>query len=564
VRVVFLSCIPGTAIRDCLERLETRMSVRGKTIRHIVLEKLWYDTPFARSHGLTRNAEILSRRYEDVVRICSEALRIAISELSQPPVMDLAIVAFHPVLYHQITEEFLSPYTPSQLNELLSDEHKAATAFVSVQDEVFDVYRRLLEPYGTFGPDESSARRRELIKDISDQRLILDWRDRELTAARALAAGCSCRYLLVHRRTNADHILDILVERKAFAYLSHPISQPRRDITGITEAGKNESVSEARGRKLIEEIDAFGDDLGEILPIIVPTTLDELRIDFAALEKAERSQYKGAILPPVTERWPVRNDRVRLGLPYGEPHGDKGFPPCLHLASFEPHGEPKELTSALNLLAEEMRRQINVRDQILADQADVIVAFRPFSKPDSPEPTGGVFAEIEAMRRKIESDPQSQSALSPKVLILHPRDDESRRRRNEFKAFWSNWTDSFDGDWRDLRAKLEALVCDPAQAIDRDKLVRQVIDLVLGSRVPIRPRADSSSMPKLKLVRSHNAVDDFADALVNRSSVLQSALHALAASTPWLRFFETDRLSPEVREVLRAPTETAKGTADEN
>src|SRR3972149_8860230 len=91
------------------------------------------------------------------------------------------------------------------------------------------------------------------------------------------------------------------------------------------------------------------------------------------------------------------------------------------------------LPGACHILVSEIRRQITVRDLTLAEQADMIVAFRPFSHPDSSEEAGGVGREIQCILQKRSL---GRETCRPCLLIIHPDEDERRRRENAFDETW--------------------------------------------------------------------------------------------------------------------------------
>jgi len=110
-----------------------------------------------------------------------------------------AIVTLHPVLYHQSTTEFLAPYVPEKVRELLIKNKLILRYIVSIHDDIYDCYRPLLKQNALFQADISRKKRddknnqrivsmRSPIQDIVDMRILLDWRDRELAESRRLAA----------------------------------------------------------------------------------------------------------------------------------------------------------------------------------------------------------------------------------------------------------------------------------------------------------------------------------------------------------------------------------------
>jgi hypothetical protein len=274
--------------------------------------------------------------------------------------------------------------------------------------------------------------RREPLRDISEQLLLLQWRSRELSEAKALAAGSGARHFLFHRNGHAPSLWKV-INGSPSVYFSHPISQVRRDLLLKRDPGKCNVPDQSRGRKLRSDCDKAAAAAKRAVPLVEPTAIDELRIDFKELCDSTEERLRDAILPPVTERWPL-GDGPHLG---GRPDVDNG--PWLRVESGAlerleaSNGELARYESAVEVLADEIRRQINTRDHTLAEQCDAVLVFRPFSLPDSPAPTGGVEKEMEMVQRRILLE---QIRLEPALIVVHPFRDERKRRQLEFDIEW--------------------------------------------------------------------------------------------------------------------------------
>ena len=179
---------------------------------------------------------------------------------------------------------------------------------------------------------------------------------------------------------------------------------------------------------------ALADELGTFVPLIEPTCIDELRIDYGKLKQLREGDLRDKILPPLSQRWPIgRGERSERYLSYEVDGLFSVDSDRFADLEFQEEKALYTLQDALKELGGEIRRQIRVRDHVLAEQSDIILAYRPFSLPDSPEATGGVQEEISTVIRKKAFE---ASFSSPGVILIHPEEDEKQRRRNLLIQIW--------------------------------------------------------------------------------------------------------------------------------
>lgn len=388
--------------------------------------------------------------FDEVVKICQEALRIALENLKKKLNTDLpsggyAIVTLHPVLFTHRTREFVEPYNASLLSQLATELEIEIKRIISIHDDIYDIYRRLMDASDLFHPritrDHDLQKRyfREPERDLAELMLVLSWRDRELANSRSLAAHANIPHLLFHRKGRMDCLSKHIFDNKKIIYFSHPISQPRRDILKIPVEGKCSDPNPSRGRELIRKIKLFADRLSEISSIIEPTAIDEYRVDIEGFNRLNETFLREMILPSVTERWPIGGGK-RLEGGADEHTIERDGRLLVKEEVFEDfHFDDstaikiKSLKPLCNILKNEIKRQIGVRDYVLSEQADIVLAYRPFSLPDSADPTGGVEKEMIAIQRIMQIRGLIQK---PSLIIMHPNKDEVRRRLNAFSKFW--------------------------------------------------------------------------------------------------------------------------------
>jgi hypothetical protein len=501
MQLVLLSSITGQGIRSCLDNLaqasKGKALVARNTQRVLTVEDnlLAAANPRLKAYrkeppGGFQYADVLLLPHSELTDVCHEAFDKSLALMKEQRTDQVVgLLAIHPVLYHQLTSEFVMPYQTGRLRPTLQKHDFELRFLVSVHDDVYDTHRQLLSPSKLFTPSITRKYRldeqknpyqaREPRRDVQEQLLLLDWRDRELSEAKSIAAGLAAKHFLFHQKGNRDDLWRIIGEGTKAVYFSHPISQPRRDLLGIADASKSKEPNPRRGHALQDACQLFAARLRRVAATIEPTAIDELRIHFQWLGCAEdgesgptEADLSGHVLPPLTHRWPL-SDGPHLG---GAPPKDLHQTPLLGApdGAFERLRPRKRrligLQSALKLLEGEILRQINVRDHTLAEQCDLVVAYRPFCLPDSPEPSGGVRKEIEAVSRKIAL---GRLVTKPAIFVVHPYADEKERRRKEFDLRWPSLMKTYfphgvPADLATFRARANAIIVDAPYTITEE------------------------------------------------------------------------------------------------
>lgn len=407
--------------------------------------------------------DALELPFDQLHSAANAGFKEAIDDISNVSGEEIAtFLSFHPVFYHWVSSEFAQPYDSKELHEILSSAGATVERIISIHDDIYDCYRNLLGPNGLFSPKlKRPEKERAPQQDIIDLRHMLDWRDRELSTARSLASGLKCEFLLLHYKSRLASCGELFYKKSPVVYFSHPISHARKDIMS------DEPQKRARGKNFQEDCQGFANHLSQQVCLIEPTAIDELRVAGEHLPKVTEEQLLENILPPLHERWPL-NEFARLcgdvftkeseGFTelVSEKHGKEnrlGTLPVV-LSSVElkvfrgfrcDTEKLRDLSSSLELLICEIRRQINVRDHVLADQSQLAIVFRPYSSPEKPELTGGVGAEIKAVWKKIESE---RSTCKPAIFVIHPPCDELGRRSLQLQKIWPGL--DFHCDKRDV------------------------------------------------------------------------------------------------------------------
>lgn len=177
------------------------------------------------------------------------------------------------------------------------------------------------------------------------------------------------------------------------------------------------------------------------------------------------------------------------------------------------------------MLKEEILRQINVRDHFFAYQANLIFAYRPYCLPDSSEPTGGVEEEIRTLLDKVKL---KRSVCKPAVIIYHPREDERRRRQNEFQNIWDKKSEKYfrsNADLERLGDKCLEIIL-KADINASPKYIATQVSKAIDDIMPLTEEmVKESSMRKHGLAGYGQLKAAFCDDLIQESTLLVSDLH---------------------------------------
>ena len=174
-----------------------------------------------------------------------------------------------------------------------------------------------------------------------------------------------------------------------------------------------------------------------------------------------------------------------------------------------------------------------MRDLTLAEQADMIVAFRPFSHPDSSEEAGGVGREIQCILQKRSL---GRETCRPCLLIIHPDEDERRRRENAFDETWrdENLDSLISGtpeQIESLRADLKRVIVSDLRTTDDSNIRAALLEVLEGTRVSFNT-AEVQAMGAGALSNQLSARENLINKLLHDTLVLKSTLHSAAERDP--------------------------------
>lgn len=327
---------------------------------------------------------------EQVIRLWQQALDQALTSLRNGS-GQLKLLSCHFTLYGGRRREF---YIPLRISSLSSRE-AVPTRLLLLIDDVLDMYARLTQPNYLYDEDKLSN---DYIRGIQTEervttaqlegirpQLILEWKVSTLTALLAWRHADMLIAESVARQTRSKYLAFgvknlltvakswLLNHEPASAYLSHPITRPR---TQLSDDGVWPDVV----NQFNELQKAFQ---GREVYCVMPTAIDEFR--FRRHPHDPISQLE----PTLGPRWPIPTesdyeDTLYLPPPGGpelenliDPGGVATFNPDPWLRSFE----------------SQVKLEIAFRDHHLVANCAHLFVFRPLY--DEGKFSRGVFAEID-------------------------------------------------------------------------------------------------------------------------------------------------------------------------
>lgn len=508
-----------------------------------------YDIPVRGRYDLN---DSLTLPEDDLIHAANRSIKRIIDNICQdyqnisPHNNTLAFITFHPVLFHLLTNSFITPYSGQEISEYISQKDNATLKTVlSIHDDIHDVHTNLLDDGKLFDPsterkNEDSTVSRNPAQDIHEQLFLLEWRSRELSEAKSMSSDLDVNHFLFHKKGHLPGLWKILTSENSECniYFSHPISQPRRDITNDDSSPERcETPDFNRGKNLINECQGFADKLKFVCPVIEPTKIDERRIDFTYVKSGDTKDLSECTLPPLTPRWPTSN-----GLDVDNHENITRFTKTnsfLDSNTINNECDISELLPALKLLDQEFDRQISSRDHTLTEQASLLVAYRPFVAPDSPDPSGGMRREIEIVERKIKRGKQS---TKPAVVIIHPLDDEVERRKKSFDKAWEEViSDRFfpheNGERiSNFKVAVRQCISNADYSPDFDRLNHELMGCL--TREGIVPDISvSGGVTKASYGQADEARKEFVDYIINRTVLIRSSFQQKAEDGDLSEYF---------------------------
>lgn len=321
------------------------------------------------------------------------------------------------IMYHsKRRSEFYSPVDITSLVSCLAKEKLEVGRVAMFIDDVYDMYSRLAacdalydsvdsiaEEYGRirvteslqasdFGPSEQML----IASEVQTGQLIglLHWRLLEITQAERVARSFNRPYLLWAVKQQIAAIKPWLRGEEGLltAYVSHPISRPRR-----------EQAATKAWPAIVDECNALQSHLAALTATaVMPTGIDEYRImRTESVTAITRPKRYPALLP----RWPLIDGELLYQPPLGQSAPDYESLLAPHrLEESKTHGNTVVNVAAsesdlllldppLRFLEREIAVQVAARDHTLVVNTEHTIVFRPFFK-DS-DLSRGVSAEID-------------------------------------------------------------------------------------------------------------------------------------------------------------------------
>ena len=401
---------------------------------------------------------IISQRPQDKGRaVWRQAFKKALVDVTahidgEPP--DLGIIVASLSYYRQETFEFYSPVDLKSVVEDLQDPCPLrVNGILTLIDDIHDVYSRLSQPEHVFavrsavtdllGHDDKGATSRykkALGLVIQNLVRVLQWRENEIKAAASLGAALDAQVSVLAMKHPVETGVRLLLGAGSTdfslgqtfpVYVSHPISQPRKDNA------KNGDWPDFVGElaAFVSQLRASAENDCYITPIL-PTAIDEYRF----LKDGEK------LLPRLAPRWPLSSKKDEPDLLYG---GAEGFGTyqeyeerCLQTIFAPPLYQQEsdrapilnagervegmlmgdaEVSGMLKTLESLIKLQMANRDHLLVRQCPGFLMYRP-TYQDDPRFTDGVRAELKHFHRLRAFESEGGKLARP-VAVVHSVED---------------------------------------------------------------------------------------------------------------------------------------------
>lgn len=433
MRYTLIASPGGSGLKDAVEkRLIPFLTESGIAVLHEDVE----DT-FCRSHEVHTALKGLPApaapnvgdvtRYlprTQVLELWKKALRQSIAALDygaaktaeKSKVQSVNLLTCHLDLYGGRRREL---YSPLDIRALTENGHMVTHVLLLI-DDIYDMYVRLARP--SFLYDEAAGvagyvhdKKREVSQSKGQPKsdvdflaravwplewktnvltALLTWRRAEMLMAEAAAHQLASRYGVFGVKHSVSTVARWLVEEnRASAYVSHPISRPRREqrLTGAWPADNVvEECNELQGR-----LDQH------VVTCVIPTAIDEFRL---------ARNDEGQALPRFDKRWPVSAKNDFSDTLYSLPGTNVPDPEHTYLLLAK--GDQRDdfdWGAWLQSLENQIKTEVAFRDHHLVAANPGLLVFRPFYG-DGKTPQG-VAAEVDHWRALAEFDRKRRAAF---------------------------------------------------------------------------------------------------------------------------------------------------------
>ncbi len=393
--VIIFAGQSGIGANECLNRIKNE-------ITSIDVEIVSVEKRIEKNTKREFDPQILMEKIPYQYKVWKEAFDEIIHEINSEP-EKFFFLTMHSVYYHQDKSEFVSAIDYNLIGQL---EGKVKAMIVLI-DDIYDIYYKLTRPTKMY--DEVIGKDKDpfeaLFKSILNLNNILEWRQIEITISRSIAKILNLKTLYIVATKHPILIIKRMVEKPfedlKFYYLSHPISQIRRDASAEIPSFAGELKS------FMKDIENYDD-----LILFIPTTIDEYRI------KLENER----LMPGLTPRWslPFSNEKLITNIAKGAPSDFKPLNPLNYIPS--DNIEKKPLSYLLSFIEKNIYKQITARDLSLVEQSkNGLIVYRPYFPYKN---SGGVLREIEHNDELIhifENSPRNLYILSVKKDLVKAR-----------------------------------------------------------------------------------------------------------------------------------------------
>ena len=289
-------------------------------------------------------------------------------------------LTFHASYHSDKFGDFYSPVEARALQKMTPPKK-----FLCLIDDIGDAAAQLRKEGQVFA-NRSKTGLDSVIHAVRDLLTVLEWRASEITLSRLLGNLVGADVFLLAVKHPAATATRLLLNKGIAAYISHPISEPRRIFERTGDWPPVMQEVQRFTNKFIE-----GQANTDIIPI-VPTSIDERRIASQVLDN------KTLLVPQLLPRWELPKGPLLSASNSDDPASKNWLDPCDHFGGL--HAWPPtsavrdELTAVTGLLSAVQTRidnQINARDHILVAQCPHFIVYRPYV---AWRMTGGVAAEI--------------------------------------------------------------------------------------------------------------------------------------------------------------------------
>lgn len=382
------------------------------------------------NHARNQIRELWKRGFSAAINRVLEDMASDRTGISEP----ISILSGHSIYYHPTLPQFYIPIDYHKIfDELVKNSHNGliVSNVILLVDDVFEMYielskaesilsrdtaffdaiRKKREESGIYGeidlkawtetkdgyPGQNDSERIVCLeKDLQQLSEILHWRIQEMTIAEQLAVHLGARFTLFSTKQHIDTLLKV-IQGKPRVYISHPITQPRRNSTRKSRSLKEDPI--------IEELALLVSGLGEYA-CISPTGIDEFR--FASVTRRYGHSFRKRSLRDgsLSDRWPLMGELDDLVFPSeAEEWIDYGK----HLLKLQCNSLENQIhvDSAINQIENLIELQVGIRDHLIVANSDAILIFRQYYQGAKSQ---GVSRELDHWKYIVLDDP-SKNAL---------------------------------------------------------------------------------------------------------------------------------------------------------